>query len=300
MTPGIYSNIGYEEYNKIKAVRSSYLKKLGVYPAYAHLGIDPDSTALSFGRASHTFILEGDAAFAESFVVCPKDAPPMPSARSANAKKPSPETIYALQWWSQFNAIKNGKELVSYEDYVALQGMKESVYSHPSAKHLLSEGLSEQTVVYDADVAGDLIRCKVRPDRTPSPDKACLLDLKSCRDASYDGFIRACFQYGYFMSASMYIEGYNTARELMIREQGWDDLLNPPIDVFAFIAVEKEPPYRCEVYSLGGDNTYLLRGRDQYWENLRVEAECRRQGFYPNYKCAGIQELMPFSERENY
>ena len=297
MNPGIYQNISFAEYNALPYLRNSYLKKLSICPASAQIETNGTTTALTIGRASHALILEGEAAFNKEFMVAPADAPKKPTSAQINAKKPSAAAVHSIQWWNQFNTLAHGKEIISAEDYAMLQGMDRAVKTHPFAKTLLAEGVSEQTVVADIEVDGEMIRCKSRPDRTPSTKMACMIDLKSCADASYRGFLNACYRFSYFHQAADYIECYNSALEVMINEHGWSREENPPMDAFVFIAIEKEPPYRCEVYTLQGDNNLLIQGREDFYMNLRTEVQCRKQGFYPHYLDAGAQELLPFNER---
>lgn len=297
MKPGIYQNVPFAEYNALPYLRNSYLKKLSEFPAAAKVETNGNSPALIIGRASHAYILEGKAAFDKEFVVAPADAPKKPTSAQINAVKPSVTGLHSIAWWNQFNTLAHGKEIISAEDFQTIQGMDNSVKTHPFAKTLLADGVSEQTAIFDAEVNGEMIRCKCRPDRTPSSKTATLIDLKSCQDASFRGFLNACYRFGYFHQAGMYCEGYNTALEVMINDHGWDRAEHPDIDMFVFICVEKTAPYRVECYHLPGENSLLIQGRDDFYANLAIEMECRKQGFYPHYKDAGAQELLPFSER---
>jgi exodeoxyribonuclease VIII len=295
--PGIYTDIPFEEYNALPYLRNSYLKKLGSScPAAAQID-NGDSPAMAIGRASHAFILEGETEFNKSFLVLPADMPKKPTAAQVNAKKPSPESIYAVEMWNRFAMLAGNKEIISADDFAVIKGMKESIRSHDFARTLLKEGVSEQTAIFELVVAGQPVLCKVRPDRTPSTKMAVLLDLKTCADASYRGFLNACYKFGYFHQAAMYIDGYNSAREVMIADHGWNPVDNPPMDSFAFIAVEKTPPYCVAVYTLMGDNSLLIEGRSQLLQNVATELNCRRMGYYPAYQDAGAQELLPYSER---
>lgn len=285
LVPGIYQGIHNRDYNAIDALRNSYLKKIRKCAACAKIEDPDDTKALIIGRAAHTMTLEGDDAFHSEFVILPEEAPKRPTEKQIYAKKPSPETLYAVEWWNLFNIKAQGKGILTLAEYEMLSGMRDSVRSHPFAKLLLAEGVSETTVIFDVDVDGQKVRCKIRPDRTPAVQMKVLIDLKTTEDAGYDAFVRSCKKFGYFQQAAFYIDGYNAVRG----DQ-------PEMDSFAFIAVEKKPPYRCEVYTLSGDSTFLLEGRQQYQEALRIEIQCRMSGVWPNYQNAGCQELVPYSE----
>lgn len=304
LEPGIYQGIHHRDYNAIDALRNSYLKKIRKCAACAKVEDSDDTKALIIGRAAHAMTLEGDDAFHSEFVVLPEDVPKRPTDRQIFAKKPSPETIYAVDWWNLFTTRAQGKQTITLDEHKMLSGMRDSVRSHPFARLLLADGVSETTVIFDADVDGRKVRCKIRPDRTPAVKMKVLIDLKTTEDAGYDAFVRSCKKFGYFQQAAFYIDGYNTARHLIMKKNPATGVYefdraaieSPEMDAFAFIAVEKKPPYRCEVYTLSGDSTFLLEGRQHYQEAIRKELECRVTGVYPNYVNAGCQELVPYSE----
>lgn len=279
MQPGIYQGMPAAQYHALPYVSNSYLKRLAKCPANAKVVDQEETRALLFGRGAHVMTLEGDNAFNSEFIILPEDAPKKPSDRQRFAKKPSPETVYACDWWDNFTRNANGKTTLSREDYDTLRGVRDSVRSHPFAKLLLAEGVSETTVIFDLAMNGQTVRCKCRPDRTPSPEMATLLDLKTTEDASYDAFLRSCFKFGYITQAAFYIDGYNAVR---------GDL--PEMDAFAFIAVEKKAPYRCEVYTV--DRDFLKWGQMEYQRLLKIETECRAQGSWPAYQNAGADDLI--------
>lgn len=278
MEPGIYHGVSAADYHALPFVSNSYLKRLAKCPANAKVEDREETKALILGRAAHVMTLEGDDAFHSESVILPEEAPKRPADRQRFAKKPSPETLYAVEWWDIFERGAAGKTILTMDDYQTLAGMRDSVRSHPFAKLLLAEGVSETTVIFDLEVNGQKLRCKCRPDRTPAVQMATLLDLKTTEDAGYDAFIRSCIKFGYITQAAFYIDGYNAVR---------GDA--PEMDAFAFIAVEKKPPYRCEVYTV--DMDFLIWGRGEYQRLLSEEARCRALGAWPNYQNAGAQDL---------
>jgi len=288
MNPGIYQNISFPEYNALPHVRNSYLKKLSACPAAAKIEDDTDTPALLIGRAVHSFILDGDTAFHSEYVVLPADAPKKPTDRQIYAAKPSAETVHAVAWWNMFTAQSKGKQVINLDDYKMISAMRDSVRSHPFAKRLLADTVSEQTVIFEYTASnGRVIPCKARPDSTPSPELRCLIDLKSTEDAGYDAFLRTCYKYSYHQQAAFYLDAYNSVR---------GDL--PEVDAFCFIAVSKKPPYQVECYSMMGDNPLLIQGRDRYQAALDIEANCRVLNYWPAYTNSGADELLPFSARQ--
>lgn len=264
LQPGIYEGISASVYHSLPFCSNSYLKRLDHVPAAAKCQ-QVETPALILGRAIHTLTLEGPAAFAQEFAVLPDGID-----RRTKAGKED----YEL-----FLMSSNGRDVLSAADHQTVKNIAEAVRSHPFAKTLLSEGVSETTVIFDMNVGGQTIRCKCRPDRTPSAGMQVLLDLKSTTDAGYDKFLRSCLSYGYINQAALYVDGYNTVR---------GD--RPEIDNFAFIVVEKVEPYRVEVYTV--DQDFLLHGRREYQRLLAIEAECRRLNFWPHFQNAGADTLM--------
>lgn len=279
LPPGIYQGISNEVYHGSQHHASaSYLKRLNKTPAHAKTP-QKDTKAMFLGRALHVLTLEGEAAFAAEFIVTPDGAPKRPTPAQMNAAKPSAETIYACDWWQSFNMAAAGKTVLSGEEAETCRNVRESVLSHPFAKLLLHEGVSESTVIFEREVLGQKIPCKCRPDRTPATSMRTLIDLKSCEDAGEEAFLYSCRKYGYLTQAAFYIDGYNAAR-------GSDD---PEMDAFVFIACEKEAPYRVECYTV--DMDYLLWGRGEYQRLLTIEAQCRANNSWPAWTNAGCGEL---------
>lgn len=128
-------------------------------------------------------------------------------------------------------------------------------------------------------------------------------DLKTTEDASPEGFAKSIANWRYDVQHAYYIDGTRLALE-----QGkctpphkgkaelsvyWTDPVTGVLcrcrpdfwrgypKHFAFIAVEKKPPYAVGVYVLDSEGVEI--GRAQYQHDLRVYAECVRTGVWPGY-----------------
>jgi exodeoxyribonuclease VIII len=257
--PGVYHNISFPDYRKIDAVNSSYLKRLDHCPAYAKVE-PPDTPATIFGRAFHTAILE-PSLFYDQYVVAPTV---------------DKRTTAGKNTWADFQAANLGKVLLKEEEASRIMDMIEAVRAHPTARELLKEGSSEVTVVWQDKETGLL--CKARFDHLPDDgDKRTIIDVKTADNVESHVYRNAAVNYGYYLSASMYIEGARIA-------------LGHEFDIMAHIAVEKEPPSRTEVYIF--DDSFIDYGRNEFHRLLRVEAGCRERNSWPNYKTAGADILM--------
>lgn len=255
---GIYDNIPYRKYQELPYVSNSYLGRLASCPAKALVPRE-DTPALIFGRAVHCYILEGKRTFNKEFVIAPDI-----DKRTKDGKEE----------WDTFLKKAKDKTIISSTDFKTICDMKDSILKHPFAPILLKEGVSEQTVIWRDDETE--IICKCRPDRVPSGDKGVLVDLKTTNDASEKAFTHAVINYGYARQAAFYMDGITKATGMTF-------------DAFVFIVVEKEPPYRVEVYEL--DMEFIGWGYEKYKELLRLEKQCRQNGRYPHYQNAGASVI---------
>lgn len=237
-------------------VSNSYLSKLNKCPAAAKIPTK-ETESMIFGRAAHTLILEGKEAFENQFAICePIDK----------------RTKDGRETHRLFKEANIAKDIIMQEDYNVLVGMATAVQSHPFETQLLHEGISESTIIWTDEETG--IQCKCRPDRTPANNKGVLVDLKTTQDIN--SFRKSVLGYGYARQAAFYTEGVKK-------------ITGENYDAFAFIAVEKDPPYRTEVFVL--DSDYMQWGYNENHRLLRIEKECRDKNHWPHYQNAGAEDL---------
>lgn len=259
MNNGIYTDISHDAYHAMKdRVSNSYLGRLDSCPAKAQVEQE-ETDALRIGRAFHVLTLEGEEAYNRECAIAPE------CNKRTNAGKEA---------WAAFIGMNPGKIILTAEENQALHDMSKSVLLHPFAFKLLNDGRSEVSVLWTDEATG--IDCKARPDRVPEGNKGVIVDLKSVRDASEHAFTNAVVNFGWHREAGIYIEGFNAATK-------------GKVDSFVFIACEKEPPYRTEVYVL--DDDFIAFGRAEFHRLLNIEKQCREAKFYPHYTNPGASEL---------
>ena len=258
MKSGIYPNVNFKDYLAIKAVSNSYLGRLDKCPAAA-LVKQEDTPSLILGRAVHKLVLEGIEAFSSEF---------------ANAPTCDRRTKEGKAIWAETLLRNEGKHLLSADDWLKVYAIYKAVKAHPRATEVLAENVTEQTCVWTDKETGLL--CKIRPDSVPDAGKMALVDLKTCADASEDGFTRSIVKYGYARQAALYLDGYNA-------------VTRSNADAFIFMAVEPDEPYRTEVYLL--DNEFIKYGREKYRWLLEKEKRCRAEKSYPHYSTPNIVQL---------
>ncbi|HZZ05639.1 PD-(D/E)XK nuclease-like domain-containing protein [Paraburkholderia sp.] len=177
--------------------------------------------------------------------------------------------------WSDVQAEwltnNTGRIVLSESDWNTLHAMREVLMRHPAAGKLLRRrGRAEMSFYWVDPETGELLR--VRPDKYT--DCGLCLDLKTARDASFDGFVSSIQSYRYDVQHPFYLDGIAAAIE-----QGKLDIAKPR--AFFFIAQEAEPPYSVGVYSLDPEDVEL--GRLEYRADLRKLAQCRATGHFPGY-----------------
>ena len=175
-----------------------------------------------------------------------------------------------LEEWQRNNSER---KVLSAEAFEQIFAMRDAVMNHPAAFAILH---------HVKDIIGD---------------------LKTTEDASPEGFAKSIANWRYDVQHAYYIDGTRLALEqgkCNPPQEGKAELsvywTDPVTGVlcrcrpdfwrgypkhFAFIAVEKKPPYAVGVYVLDSEGVDI--GRAQYQHDLRVYAECVRSGEWPGY-----------------
>lgn len=276
---GVHSHLPPEVYyqRRLDEANATGLKHMLRSPAhFFHYITSPDddkqSPALTFGRALHCAVLEPDV-FASTYAVVSADAPAYPGVRQWNAKKPSIDSLAAMDWWLQWESDNAGRTRLSAQDYDRIQGMAQSVQNNPVARGMLVGGDREVTFSWQDEETG--LDCKARCDLFAADYM--MMDLKSCRDASRDGFGRAIEAYGYDLQASHYIDA--------VRATGQS------IKFFLFLCIEAQAPYVAQVHKLAPRTE--AAGWDLRQLAIKRQAECLRTGRWPGYSEQVIETEKP-------
>ena len=265
--PGTYEGLSDDEYRAAGGLSSTLLRKFLLAPAaaYHHLHhrgseTEPISDVLLMGILCHAMVLEPDTV-SSRFAVMPEGL-----TRQTKAGK---------------EAYAKLKEEVGPGGYVVKQDMmqgaihvRESVMSHGRAGKYFSLGSAELSV-FAKDVLTGLLLC-CRCDwlcRYPSV----VVDLKTCANASAEGFSRDAVRHGYHIQAVHYLE--------VCRMAGIE------VDDFLFVAVEKEPPYLCQVFRLSD----VLKGwtYDHWRDGVNRFAQCQANDDWPGYGTDVVDIVLP-------
>jgi exodeoxyribonuclease VIII len=144
------------------------------------------------------------------------------------------------------------------------QSILDSIAVSQKASAALSGGSAEETLVWCDAVTGLL--CKSRMDYYRE-DLGVVFDVKTTEDARPHAVERDVQKWGYHLSAAHYLNGCQ-ARGL-------------PGDNFAWIFIEKKPPYAIGLYFASPD--LLLRGKMDMRGYLDSYAECLASDVWPAY-----------------
>lgn len=235
---------------------------------------DPEELrpVLEFGKAFHCATLEPDV-FGATYSVVPRGAPQRPTEAMLNAKAPSPSSLERQAWWAQWDADNVGRRLLSGADYDRVQRMADSVRAHPVAAGLLVGGQREATFRWRDEATG--LACKSRADLYLPGEY--VMDLKSCRDASAEGFARAVASLKYDLQQAHYLDGVRACGDTV----RW----------FVFLAVESTAPFVCQPYTLNA------MGEERGWKlrsaAIAKQAEAVRNGKWAGYSDRLLEINMP-------
>jgi hypothetical protein len=178
---------------------------------------ETESPAFAIGRAAHCLILEGRAEFDSQYLVA--DGPVNPKTGEPFGK--------ATKAYAEWRTAQS-REIVSGKDFNFILRLQKSVWLHPVASELLSDGVAEGVV--RAEYCG--VPCQIRTDWFSV--KYGLVDLKTCDSLKW--FESDCRRFGYLFQMAFY--------RAVIREATGR---NVPVHI---VAAEKNEPFSTGVWKL--------------------------------------------------
>ena len=248
--------LSFEDYAGMPALNASVLKcrtPLDMLYAMQSPEDRPAKDCFDLGGNLHCAVLEPER-WEQSLIVLPEDAPKRPTTKQLKAKKPSPDTKAAIEWWADFDGKFGGRTVLSNEDHDQVMEMRKALLRHHEIRRLMeAPGINETTVeVWDEEWQ---IMRKARFDRLPgkiiSGGRAYpsfVVDIKStAANIDSDWAIRSeILKFGYHLQARWYLDLLALALD------------EPPRDRFYFAFVTKKAPYKARLYELNvntpGDN----------------------------------------------
>jgi exodeoxyribonuclease VIII len=252
MKPTFAFNQPETEYRAAKPELSQSVLKtiLAQSPAHARYQLDnpTESTpAQKLGTAAHCRILERDK-FGEQYAVAP----------ACDRRTKDGKAIYEA-----FLAEHGGKQIITADDLVQIEGMAAAIEAHPLAGALFRGGSAEVSAF--GSINGTPI--KGRFDYLHDADGV-IIDLKTCLDASPDAVQKYAVNYGLHIQQFVYAEIYRSITG------------RAPAD-FVFVLVEKNPPFGMAVVRLTAEA--VKAAKTEVNRALEIWQQCERSGIWPGY-----------------
>ena len=232
------------------AISASGLKLFMRSPAHYYAAyLDPNrverqpTAAMKLGTATHCAILE-PTEFSKRYMLRPDHI----NARTNDGK-------------AELAAIAaSGIEILTPDDYTQVANMAHAFLEHPVTRGLFGEEYKTEQTIY-AEIEG--VRCKCRPDFISD---AFMMDVKTTRDASADGFGKQAWNLGYHIQEAFYRLAVGGNHR------------------FLFGAVESEYPHLVQ-YHESPDELIQYACDDIYGALFRY-SECLKTGIWPGYSAA--------------
>lgn len=264
---GWYADLSNDDYHGSAGASSSVIKKfLNSTPAAVKQSLsEPNepTPAMALGTAVHTLVLEPHKFDAEVAVM------PELNLRTKDGREER----------DAFLEASAGLAVITPEQFELAKAMAESVLSNPTVKALMDGAVCEHSIFWEQEIidteTGEVIaeQCKVRPDFIPRRFPV-VADLKTTDDAGYSKYQRTIINFGYHISAAMYLQGVNQCRELLAK------LGHERCDTLVHIVVEKKPPYQVAIYELG--EAFIDIGLEKFKEGALKMVRGRRDN-WPAY-----------------
>lgn len=250
------------DYFAVEALSASGCKHLlrsaAHYKAWRDTPKEP-TAAMKLGTAVHGLILEPELTH---FIVQPTHID-----RRTKLGKEEYEALVD-------EAERRRLPIISYDDAIKAEEIRDAVYANPHAMKLLLEAQTEVPHFWRSNECD--VDCKAKLDAI-RPDIGAVIDIKTARDASLAGFTRTIFNMFYHLQAAHYAEAYAMMHDGVF-----------PKDFF-FIAVETEAPYAVGVYNLSQSSIELgMRMRNLAAERYKRAIE---SGIWQGYEEAQVVSI---------
>ncbi len=218
--------------------------------------------AFDIGTAFHTAVLEPEK-FSTEIIICPEF-----NLRTNAGKENAAE----------FEAAHPGKVIINAKEEEQVMLMKRSVIENEFCTDLLLDGMAEVSHYTDLKfMFGDTVNSmpvKIKPDWITN-GKTIVADLKSCQDASPEGFAKDAAGMRYDMQAAFYLDVLSQFTGKQEKD-------------FYFIAVEKAPPYAMAVYKVPQE--VIAEGRFKYRKAMKMLQYCLNAERWFSYEIHSMKD----------
>ena len=243
------------------ALKIVHQQSLAHAKAYMDGTYKKESAALDFGRAFHSLALEGQEAF---------EVRPATYDHPKDGVKPWNANAAVCKEWL---AAHDGAYIISSAERSALEAMDGAVRPY---LNFPDGGQSEVSVFAERDG----VPIKARIDFLPAGDDQPVIDLKTCRNAHPEAFMREALRLGYHIQAAFTL---SILRKVgIVRSE------------FRFVAVETEPPFATTEICFGDQDLSVLRmGRRRGNAAFARIVEAMRTNRWPSYGKSLAEDFVP-------
>lgn len=258
--PQLITNLSYEDYDAIEALRWSHLKEIAKSPLHCKYAVDADKNDephFRIGRALHCAILE----------------PEWFRFRFRTAPKVDRRTTAGKAEWLEFTENSKGVEILSQDEANTVKAMAAAINAEPAANELLSiNGYAEAVITWNC--IG--IDCKARLDFliTEGRKRPAVIEIKTTA-----------------RSADAFNFGFEARRRQYIHHAAWVQygLASSGIarNDHIFIVVEKSPPYGVGVWRL--PQRQIDRATPDVMGMLDTFAACVAKDRWPGYGSGDLE-----------
>lgn len=242
-----------DRYRSAPGMTQSDLNRFAESPALFKYVERQDTAAMSFGRALHSLLLEGQT----RYVIKPETYGPDNKPWHGGARE-------CKDWMVQHA----NKTIFSAEEADALECAVRHALAHETVAHLLN-GAYKELSVFGASRTGAAWG-KGRMDAVNfRGDRVQVIDVKTTQDARMSAFSKTILQRGYHRQAAWYRRLIAQFIDKTVRFEFW------------LIAVEVDPIPRVNVWKL--DEAAMDLGDEEIDKLLEKLDECKQTGRWPDY-----------------
>lgn len=253
------------DYEALPGLNQSRARSLLITPATFRWECDnptePTDDMIA-GTVAHILVLEPES-FADRFVVVPEDAPAKPTSRQVNAKKPSEDTLKAIDWWADFNVKAAGKEVLTRKVHEA---------GHNYAKGILRtmEAFKIKPLAVEVALTGEFYGVPIKGSLDIIGEDGFIYDAKTTKEAATrEGFGKAV----------------DKSKDLKLQAAWYRRLFFERFGVypegFRWIAQEKWEPFLGSVFEAHED--HLAEGSELMGKVVSTYKACMELGEWPGY-----------------
>ena len=274
-----------EEYHSNENIGSSKLRDFmksplvyrDKYVTKTHPDLNKEkSRSLILGQAFECLI-DPNVIFSDLYYTIPENAPKKPTKTQINAKKPSEETVKAIEWWESFNNTVAGKIELTHDEILKLDKMDENFNANKTAVKLWDKCKMQAT--YTSEFKGVGVQCRF--DGLIESEKHGI-DLKTTSTPLED-FAKSVTLFRYDIQQAFY-EGVFEMCE------------HEPMDKFSFIVCETIYPWRCQVITLPDD--VVFKAHETMIASLKKLCTSIDSGIWEQHKSSTMLEFKQWQLKE--